>query len=185
MSSKGRNWTIVVVMIFIAALSRFIPHWHNFTAVGAMGLFGAAYLQNRYLSYLIPLLALWFSDLILNNIVYAAYYDGFVWFSTYSIFVYAGFLGVVFVGTILLKKIQWTNMLAASVLASIVFFMISNFGSFLMDPIYPKTASGLGMAYAAGIPFFWNTLLANVFYSFLMIGGFEWLRRTYLQPVQA
>ncbi len=178
MKSEKKHWILILFMIAIAAGSRFIPHWHNFTAVGAMGLFGAAYLTSKYWSFIIPLLALWFSDLILNNVVYAAYQDGFVWFTDYAIFVYLGFAGIVVIGHILLKKVTIVNILGASLLASIVFFLISNFGSFLLDPMYPKNAGGLGAAYLAGVPFFWNGLLANVVYSFLLIGGFELVTRT-------
>lgn len=173
MKSNRKHWALFVGMIIVAAMSRFIPHWHNFTAVGAMGLFGAAYLNNKYLSYLIPLAALWFSDLVLNNVVYASFHEGFVWFTDYSIFVYMGFVLVVLVGHLLLKKISFTSILGASLMASLVFFLVSNFGSFLLDPMYPKSLTGLGSAYIAGIPFFWNSLLANIFYSFALIGAFE------------
>ncbi|NND07673.1 MAG: hypothetical protein HKN87_14955 [Saprospiraceae bacterium] len=180
MKQNSVHWFVIVGMILVAAMSRFIPHWHNFTAVGAMGLFGAAYLNKRHLSFIIPLLALWISDLILNNTVYGSFHEGFVWFTDFSIFVYAGFLLVVLVGHILLKKISFTNVLAASVVASLVFFLVSNFGSFMLDPMYPKTASGLGAAYLAGIPFFWNSLLANIFYSFVLIGSYELISQKFL-----
>ena len=59
---------VVIAMILTATLSRFIPHPPNFTPIGAMSLFGAAYFGRKYLALLIPFLALWLSDLALNNI---------------------------------------------------------------------------------------------------------------------
>ncbi len=180
MKKRSQLLLIAVVMIFIAAASRFLPHWHNFTAVGAMGLFGAAYLPKKY-AFLVPLAALWISDLILNNVVYAAFYEGFVWFSMRSAFVYLGFLAIVAVGLWLFRSVNVKNVLLASVLGSIAFFLISNFGSFIVDPLYPKSPSGLTAAYVAGLPFFWNTLMANVFFSTVFFGAFEWIKRSYFQ----
>ncbi len=185
MKSNSKYWFLIVFMIILAAASRFLPHWHNFTAVGAMGLFGAAYFNKKYWSFLVPLIALWFSDLILNNVVYGAFFEGFVWFAPFSIYVYTGFIGVVLVGLLSLKKIRPKNILIASLLASIVFFLVSNFGSFLTNPMYTKDLPGLLTAYAAGIPFFWNTLLANIVYTFLLIGVFEWVTQGSLQRVWA
>ena len=180
MKKQSQLLLIALGMIFIAAASRFLPHWHNFTAVGAMGLFGAAYLPKKY-AVVVPLAALWISDLILNNVVYAAFYDGFVWFSMRSAFVYLGFLAIVGVGLLLFRRVNAKNVLAGSILGSIAFFLISNFGSFAVDPLYPKTPGGLGAAYLAGLPFFWNTLLANVFFTAVFFGSFEWIKRSYFQ----
>lgn len=74
------NVFVVITLIGLAALSRLLPHPPNFTAVGAMALFGAAYLSPRWLGFAVPFAALWMSDLIINNVVYAAYFDQFVWF---------------------------------------------------------------------------------------------------------
>ena len=180
MKQEKQLMLVALGMMVIAMASRFIPHWYNFTAVGAMGLFGAAYLPKKY-AFIIPLAALWISDLILNNVIYASFYNGFVWFSLRSLFVYIGFLALVGVGVLALKQISGRQILSASIMGSVVFFLISNFGSFVVDPIYPKTAQGLGASYLAGIPFFWNTLLANIIYAFLFIGSFEWIKRRYFR----
>ena len=62
---------ILGLLVFSVALSRLLPHPPNFTPVGAMGLFGAAYFSRKYLAFLVPFVAMWVSDLILNNAVYA------------------------------------------------------------------------------------------------------------------
>ena len=43
-----------------------------------------------------------------------------------------------------------------------LFFLTSNFAEWLGDPLYPKTAAGLALCFAAAIPFFWNTLAADL-----------------------
>jgi len=39
--------------------------------------------------------------------------------------------------------------------------------------MYPKNPGGLLSCYAAGIPFFRNTILGDLFYCGLMFGSFE------------
>lgn len=165
----------IVSLIGLAALSRLLPHPPNFTAVGAMALFGSAYLNSRWLGFAIPFLALWFSDLLINNILYASYFDSFVWFYNPSSYIAFGL--IIFAGSALLKKVSAGNVLFAAFAASLIFFLVSNFGSWVNNPVYPKTSGGLLACYAAGIPFFWNTLAADISFSLLMFGSFEWLKR--------
>jgi len=176
-----KRTSILTAMIFLAALSRLLPHPHNFTPIGALGLFGAAYFHRKELAFVVPLLAMWISDLVLNNMIYAKafpeLYTGFVFIG--SIWVYAAFLGIVVLGFWLLKKVKVKNLLLASLAASVLFFLVTNFGSFLADPKYPKTIAGLMTAYGMGIPFFWNTLLGDLFFTGVLFGGFELIKRRY------
>lgn len=171
---------IVSLLILLAAMSRLLPHPHNFTPIGAMGLFGAAYFSRKHLAFLIPFIGLWISDMVLNNLIYARLYpefygEGVVWFG--SVWVYLAFALIIVLGFVLLRHVKPTNLLAASLLASVLFFLITNFGSMLADPKYPKSITGLMAAYTAGIPFFWNTLLGDLFFSGVLFGSFEWFRR--------
>lgn len=75
-------------MLLLAATSRLVPHPTNFAPVGAMALFGGAYFRSRWAAYLLPVLSLWLSDLFINNVVYAAYYDDFTLLQGYMVWVY-------------------------------------------------------------------------------------------------
>ena len=177
---------IVAIMIVIVALSRLLPHPYNFTPIGGMALFGAAHFSKKYWAFLIPLIAIWVSDLVLNNVVYATYFDGFQWVSTSFLFVSISFILIAAFGLIWLKTLKPGKLFIASLIASVIFFLLTNFGSWLFDPmnVYPNNVAGLGAAYAAGIPFFWNTLLGDLFYTAVLFGGFEWVSRTYLVMVK-
>lgn len=169
---------IIALLVLVAALSRLLPHPYNFTPIGAMGLFGAAYFSKRYLAFLVPFAAMWVSDLILNNVVYAKmypeFYNGFQWWGHAS--VYLSFGVIVMLGFVLLRKARVVNVLIASLLASIVFFLITNFAVWMGSPMYPQNAVGLIACYAAGLPFFGNTLLGDLFYSGVLFGAFELLK---------
>ena len=167
---------IIILMIFLAALSRLIPHYSNFTPLGAIALFGAAYFTKKQLAFIIPLAAWWISDLFLNNLVYAKaypeYYQGFSWMG-YPL----GYLClalIVLLGWVMLKKVSTLRVLGTATLAAVLFFLVTNFGAMLSDPIYTKDFNGLMQSYIAGLPFFQNTLLGNLAYSAVLFGVYEW-----------
>lgn len=169
---------VIVLLIVAAALSRLLPHPYNFTPIGAMGLFGAAHFTKRYMAFVVPFAAMWLSDLILNNVVYAnmypEYYNGFQWFGNTS--VYLSFGLIIILGFVLLRKIKVVNVLLASLAASVLFFLITNFAVWMGSLAYPQNAIGLMTCYAAGLPFFGNTLLGDLFYSGVLFGAFELLK---------
>lgn len=167
-------------VILTAALSRIIPHGWNFTPVGAMALFGAAYYSSRWMAFLVPLVALWLSDIVLNNTIHAAYSEGFWLFHSSMIGVYLAFASVTMVGIVLLKKVQVRSVLLAAVAGALVFWLIVDFSTWLAGGgfvPYPKTFSGLLAAYTAGFPFFLNMLLSNLVFGAILFGAFELLRR--------
>lgn len=181
MTEKKKNvhlrFGVITLMVLLAALSRLLPHPPNFAPIGAMALFGAAYFSQRYLSFLIPIISMWLSDLVLNNVVYGQYYDHFVWFYDGFYFTYGSFIVIGLIGFVTLKRIRVQNIILASLLASIVFFLISNFGVWASTTMYPKTFSGLMTCYTAGLPFFKNTIMGDFIYSGVLFGAFELAQR--------
>ncbi len=174
---------MITVIVLIAAMTRLIPHPANFSPVGAMALFGSAYYSKRYLAFLIPVISMWISDLFLNNIVYSVFFNHFVWFYPGSTFTYISFILIALIGISLLKKISVRNLLVSALLASVIFFIVSNFGVWFSSGMYPRNLEGLISCYIAGIPFFKNTIFGNLFYTITMFGLFElfakkfnWLR---------
>ena len=69
MINSRNRFYFVLGLILIAAFSRTIPHYPNFTPLCAIALFGAKYFRSRNLAFLIPIVALWFSDVIINNFI--------------------------------------------------------------------------------------------------------------------
>jgi hypothetical protein len=74
----------IVLLIFLATMSKLVPHPPNFAPIGGMTLFGATYFTKRYWAFIVPFVSMWISNLVLNNVVYGQYFDGFVWFPTAS-----------------------------------------------------------------------------------------------------
>ena len=168
---------VISVIIILAAMSRLIPHPANFTPIGGMALFGAAYYSKRYWVFIIPLVSMWLADLVLNNVVYARYFDHFVWFYQGCYWTYGAFILIGLIGIVTLKKTRVQNIILASLLASIVFFLVSNYGVWASATMYPKDFSGLITCYTAGLPFFKNTLLGDLVYTGVLFGAFEFAQR--------
>jgi hypothetical protein len=165
---------IISAIVFLASMSRLLPHPPNFAPIGGMALFGAAYYAKRYCSFIIPVVAMWISDLALNNLVYKQYFDGFVWFYSGAIFTYVAFALIVLLGLWTLKKIRILTLLISAVGASTVFFLVSNFGAWLSWGMYPHTFEGLVSCYIAGLPFFKNTIAGDLVYIAILFGAFEY-----------
>ncbi len=171
---------IIIGMILFAALSRLLPHPPNVTPVGAMALFGAAYFGKKYWAIIIPLVALWVSNLLLNNIVYAQMYPeaytGFTWFGYNAPFVFGAIALIAVLGFGLLKIITVKNTVLASLLASTVFFLVTNFGTWAVGMLYPMSLEGLVACYTAALPYFLNTLVGDLFFVGVLFGSFELLK---------
>ena len=164
---------VLSLIVLLAAFSRLIPHPPNFAPIGAMSLFGAAYFSRKYMAFVVPIAAMWLSDLLLNNVIYGQYFDHFVWFYQGCYLTYAAFIFIGLIGFGLLKKVRPAKLLMASLSASIVFFLVSNFGVWASGTMYPNTFSGLMSCYAAGLPFLKNTLIGDLAYSGALFGIFE------------
>lgn len=171
---------LIVAMILIAAFSRLIPHLPNFTAIGAMTLFGSAYFNKKYLALFAPLVAMWLSDLVINNVVYAAYNESFVWFQSFQIYTFLSLLLITVMGFFLFKKVSTSKVIAGSIVSAVIFFVVSNFGAWLSPyAMFPHNIAGLIETYIAGIPFLGNNLMGTLFFSTIMFGSYYFITKSY------
>ena len=177
---KNTRFVAIATLVLIAALSRLLPHPPNVTAVGAMALFGGAYLTNRFFAVLLPLISLFLSDLILNNVVYAAFNNGqFVWFYDGAIWIYSAVALTVLIGFSLSKNVNSKAVLMASLVCSTLFFLLTNFGVWQSGTMYPKTMLGFTTCYTAAFPYFLNSLIGDLAFAAVLFGGFEWAQKRF------
>lgn len=169
----------IISLIVLAVLSRLVDHPPNFTPLAAIALFGAAYFSNKKWALIVPVLAWWVSDLLLNATIYASYETTFL--AGYQLWSFLAIALIAVVGYYMLRKISFKNIIGSAFVAAIIFFLISNFGVWLSGTMYPMNISGLISCYVAGIPFFHWSLLGNIFYLGLMVGVYEWVNVRYLK----
>jgi hypothetical protein len=90
--------------------------------------------------------------------------------------VYAGFAAGAAVGRYWLRGKRGMGRIAsASVMTSAVFFVLSNFGWWVAGGGYEHTLAGLATCYIAALPWFGASLLGDLCYSILLIGGYDWV----------
>jgi hypothetical protein len=97
--------------------------------------------------------------------------DFFVGFHILMPVVYVSFVISTAIGFWLRQRRNAVRVGGVVLPGAIQFFLITNFGVWMFLNSYPKTLAGLLTCYAAGVPFFWNTLAGDICYSALLFGG--------------
>ena len=161
---------VALSLTVLGAIARLLPHPPNFAPVGATSLFAGARLP-VWQAYLVPLALMAITDPILSA------FRGVQAFSRYQIFAYVSFLIAVWMGRHLRATESISRIAAFSLLNSIQFFILTNFGSWLWFQTYPRTASGLATCYVAAIPFFGWTAASDLLYTAVLFGLHAWLSR--------
>ncbi|MEK7097206.1 MAG: DUF6580 family putative transport protein [Patescibacteria group bacterium] len=150
----------IFAIILLAVVTRLIPHAPNFAPIGGLALFSGANFKNKT-ALLIPLSAMFISDIFLG-------------FHKTMPFVYLSFIIIALIGG-LIKTNKWQSLLKASLISSVLFFLITNFGVWATGSMYQKNLSGLIQSYVMGLPFFRNTIISDLFYSFSFFYGYRFL----------
>ncbi|MCC6274456.1 MAG: hypothetical protein IT569_01230 [Leptospiraceae bacterium] len=153
---NSRFFTISA-MIFIAAISRILPHPPNFSPILGVSLFAGAVLSRKSEALLVPVAAMLISDLVIG-------------FHSLMYIVYPCIILMVFMGSFIKEKLSALKILGASLTGSIVFFVVTNFFVFLTSGMYSQNFSGLVQAYTLAIPFFQNSVLGDLFFSSILFG---------------
>lgn len=167
-----RYTVFAVLMILAAAFSRLLPHPANVAPIAAMALAGAVYLDKRY-AFAVPIAALLITDWFLG-------------FYPILFFVYGSFIVIGLIGLWLKSHKRPLPVLGATLSSSILFFVVTNFGVWLVGPeMYPKTWGGLVECYAAAIPFFRNTVVGDLVYTGVLFGMFELVAHFVKNPAKA
>lgn len=153
---------LALTLIIVGLVLRFLTHGLNFTPLAAIALFSGVYLNKKY-SLLVPLILIIASDMIigLHNVIF------FTWVS---------FMLIAVMGMWIKKHKNFTSVISGSLVSSLLFYIVTNFGVWLMG-WYPQTLKGLTDCYILGLPFFRNFTLSTVIYTCAFFGLYELVAR--------
>jgi hypothetical protein len=154
-------------VIIFGFLSRIVVHTPNFTPILSLALFGGVYLKGRQPIW-VPLVLMAVSDI-------------FIGFHDTMFYTWGSILLISLIGLYLRDRKNWVNILSASLVSSVLFFLITNFGAFLS--LYPHTWAGLQQCYIMAIPFYRSTLVSTMAYSLVLFALWEFLLARRESPV--
>jgi len=146
---------IYYLLIILGFLTRFAPHPVNFTAIGAIALFGGYYFKDKRVAFIVPMAIMILSDWIIG------FYQWQLLLSVYFSFALVVFMGII------IKNKNWLWSLPTSLIGTISFFLITNGAVWKFADWYPHTFSGLMTCYVAGLPFLKNAFLGDLTYVFV------------------
>ncbi len=173
MKLDTRKSLLAATLIFLAAALRVAEHPFNATPMVAVMLFSAAVFKDWRWKIAVPVIAMVFSDLLIEL------KNGYGFHSS-TFMVYATFALIFATGYFMLKKISILKVVAASLTASILFYLITNFAFFYPEaPVadgalghYPHNLVGIIASYQAGLPFFKNMLVGDLLFSGILFGAY-------------
>ena len=142
-----------ISLILILVFARLIPHPPNFTPIIAVAILSSCFFRNVYLSIAILLVSM-----LLADVVIGFYKD--------MLFVYISLLLIPIIFFKANSKINYKNLFIFGFVGALIFYLVSNFGVWLVGNLYSKDIDGLVECYYLAIPFFRNTLFSTIFYSY-------------------
>jgi hypothetical protein len=151
-------WLPYLLILAVICLRLFVDHPYNFIPIFSGLLFFGACRPTRECA--LPVLVLVGVDAFLTTHQYgfalsAGHMVTWIWYLV------AVTLGAAALG----KSISVPRVLGSSLLASISFFVVSNFTVWAEWTMYPKTLAGLNACYAAALPFFRNNIVSETVFS--------------------
>ena len=155
------------IWILFGIFSRLMPHYPNITPLTNLCLFAGSQLS-RLQAFIITLSSLIISDLLL------AYFNGYPAFGSWTLFTYSGFAAMIFIGKRLSQK-HWPAIVCYVFCSSLGFWLWTNFGVWLLSPLYPQTMTGFMACYTTALPFLRNSLLGDLAWMLIIFGGFKYL----------
>ena len=149
----------------------FAPQW-------AMAIFGGAVIKDKRLAFLFPLLSIFISDTLYQLMFQNGatqiwgFYEGQL--TNYILFASLTVFGL------MIRKINWIKIIAASLAAPSAYFLISNFLVWVSGGGYHRAT--LMEAYVDGIPFYQMSMVATLVFSGVLFGTYFLIRDQSLQP---
>lgn len=184
---------LALSLIFAAVLYRTLPpfvhgapDWiGNFSPLAAIVFCGALFFPRRFAIW-IPLAILMISDVVLNVFVY--HWPLLSWdiLPRYGAFAVIGLIAFRFRSFFTNRPVAT---LSGSIIASVLFYAVTNTASWIAEPAYAKNFFGWAQALTTGLPgfpptwtFFRNSIVGDVFFTGLFLVSMAWAARPEKSP---
>ena len=149
----------------------------GFSSVFAVALFAGITTKDKTNAFLLPLVALFLSDVILqglhalNLFPYSGFYSGQI--INYALFILITLVGIVF------HHYKTAGIFAAAIIGPTIFFLLSNFIVWKTQGAamgYSNDVNGLMQSYTFGLPFYRNSLISTIIFLPAFVALYHWMR---------
>lgn len=158
---KYKYHLLIAGLLLLGIGWRLIPHLPNFAPIGAIAIMAGMMFRWRRAVWL-PIIIMAISDAIIGP------YQGFLW-------TWLGVALIPLIGILLRRMPRTWRIPAGAVGASLIFFVVSNFGVWVSSGMYSHTLVGLIDCYAMALPFLRATILSDLVFTGLLLTTFEYV----------
>lgn len=154
MKVKHEHIALLIVAVFwiiIAVLGRIVPHLPNATPLSSLCLLSGV-LLTRPKALTVTFFSLLISDLLLSHLYH------YPLIGSWTLFTYSGFAFVVCIGASLATRSPLPFYLITIELISMIYWLWTNFGVWLLSGMYVHSVAGLLLCYVTALPFLRNAL---------------------------
>jgi hypothetical protein len=155
---------VLTALVVICRMLSSTLHIWNFAPLGAVSLYAGSRLPRRW-AWAVPIAAMAMSDLMLDHDRTRPLFELTRWT------IFATFAATTLLGRLANRpRIGPWLLPILSISGSILFFVTSNLATWGEGQLYPMTFSGLMTCYAAAVPFFGNTVAADLLGTAVLFG---------------
>jgi len=179
-----QNKSLLFIFLLLIVVASVCRVW-GFAPQIAMAIFGGAVISDKKLSFALPLISMFFSDLLFEVLFtygyapYGGFYEGQL--TNYILIALVTFVGFWVKGT------NWARVFVGAFAGTTIYFILSNFFVWLSGTggwARPQTFDGLVMTFIDAIPFYRNAVLSTLVFSTILFGGHYLLQRFYFERKQ-
>lgn len=145
-----------ISLILILSFSRLIPHPPNFTPIIAATILSSIFFNKSTKSISVVIISFLITDIILG-------------FYPSMMITYLSLILLILLSHNFFTSVNFKNLFFYSLTSSVIFFLLSNFGFWMFSGLYEISFSGLLKCFYMAIPFFKNTILSTIIFSYTFL----------------
>ena len=169
---KFQNKLVFAFLLVALACTLRVLQIYNLSPIAATALFSGALFGRKYIAFIFPLAMQFVSDVLVNTLVYNMANPFEYFFHWQALFVYPCYIAIVALGMWVGTDGKYARVPLGAITSSTLFFLVTNFGAWLSEPLYSKDLIGLNASYIAALPFVQNTYVGDLLFSSVFFGAY-------------
>jgi hypothetical protein len=163
----------VILLVIGSQVRVWLQDLPNFAPVAALALFAGYFFRSWLLALCLPLGVMLLSDVRIGG------YDWRMMTLVYGMLAAPVGLGLLMRRYLHVQRqafapsaLAFGGLMGCSLAGAVLFFLTTNFGSWLWFDMYERSLSGLVLCYTQAIPFFRYTLCGDLLFATVLFGGY-------------